>query len=148
MEYKLKSVHLEADSPKGIQFPDVKDRIIEKYGEVLEFSLNDIEYNYKELLKNKKEFEAKRVYENAKKENIEHYHPFVLEMSEEDLHIAHMYKESSSWVGICDSKLKEIEEQLEKDKAEIEEIKAQIPELAEIESPYVDVTETPKEDDK
>lgn len=136
MEYKIKNINLDLESPEGMDFPDIKDRVIEKRGEVLEFTMNDIELNYKNLLKTKKELEAKKQYENAKKENIEHHHPFVLDMSAEDLFTAWMYKEASGWVTLCEDKLKDIEEQLEKDQIEIDEIRKQIPELALIESPY------------
>lgn len=136
MEYKIKPINIEADSAKGIVFPDIKDRVIEKYGGVDEFTINDIELNTKNLLNTKKELEAKKKYENVKKENIEQHHPFVLEMSEQDLFTAWMYKEASGWVKLCDEKLVEIEKQLEADAIEIAEIKKQIPELAAIESPY------------
>lgn len=136
MEYKIKPINIEADSAEGIVFPEIKDRVIEKHGGVQEFTINDIELNTKDLLNTKKELEAKRAYENVKKENIEQHHPFVLEMSEQDLFTAWMYKEASGWVKLCDEKLAEIEKQLETDALEIAEIKKQIPELAGIESPY------------
>lgn len=136
MEYKIKSINIEADSADGIVFPEIKDRVIEKRGGVDEFTINDIELNTKNLLNTKKELEAKKNYENVKKENIESHHPFVLEMSAQDLFTAWMYKEASGWVKICDEKLAEIEKQLETDALELAEIKKQIPELADIESPY------------
>ncbi len=136
MEYKIKSINIDANSAEGIVFPDMKDRVIEKRGGVDEFTMNDIELNTKNLLNTKKELEAKRQYENVKKENIEQHHPFVLDMSEQDLFTAWMYKEAAGWVILCDEKLKLIEEQLETDALEIAEIKKQIPELSSIESPY------------
>lgn len=136
MEYKLKKVHLNADSAGNVEFPDLKDRVIEKYGDVLEFSLSDVEENVKSLTKTKTELEAKLKYEQMRKENVEHHHPFVLELSEENRFAAHMYQEACQWVKICNEKLALIEEQLKKDAEEIEEIKKQIPELASVESPY------------
>ncbi len=136
MEYNFKPVHLEVESAEGIVFPDMKERVIEKHGEVIEFTMSDIELNTKNLSNTKKELEAKRKYENVKKENIEQHHPFVLEMSEQDLFTAWMYKEAAGWVKLCDDKIKEIDDQLATDAEEIAEIRKQIPELALIESPY------------
>jgi len=136
MEYKLKPVHIDADKVENVDFPQLKDRVIEKHGEVLEFSLSDVEENVKNLKKTKTELEAKLKYETMRKENVEHHHPFVLEMSEEDRFTAHMYQEATQWVKICNEKLALIDEQLKKDAEEIEEIKKQIPELASVESPY------------
>lgn len=137
MEYKIKNVHLEAESVDAIpSFPDIKDRIIEKRGAVQEFTMNDIEYNMKNLLNTKRELEAKREYENARAENIEHHHPFVKNLTDEEIVTVWMYKEATGLRKMCDDKLKLINEQLEKDLEEIEEIKNQIPELKE--SPVVE----------
>ncbi len=136
MKYNIKKINIDAESVDDIKFPELKDRIIEKHGGVDEFTINDIELNTKNLLNTKKELEAKKQYENVKKENIEQHHPFVLEMSEQDLFTAWMYKEASGWVKMCDEKLKQIEDQLAEDAEELAEIKKQIPELADIESPY------------
>lgn len=136
MEYKLKKINIDIEKPEDLAFPEFKDRVIERHGAVEEFTLSDIEANKKELLKTKKELEAKKQYENVRKENVEQHHPFVLEMSEQDLFTAWMYKEASGWVKLCDEKLKLIDDQLKADEEEIAEIKKQIPELALIESPY------------
>lgn len=133
MEYKLKNINIEIDKPEDLVFPEFKDRVIEKHGAVEEFTMADIELNTKNLLNTKKELEAKRQFENVKKENIEQHHPFVLEMSEQDLFTAWMYKEAAGWVKLCDDKIVEIENQLIADKEEIEEIKKQIPELVNVE---------------
>lgn len=150
MEYKLKPVDV-LSSPEGeITLPNKKERIIEKHGEILYLSIHDIEENIKHNQKTKKEVQAKLDLEKAKKENIEHYHDFVLDMSPEDLHTAHMYKESSSWVEICKKQLDALNEQERKDNDEIEEILKQIPILVEeveseqdnnselVKSPYVE----------
>lgn len=134
MEYNLKPIHTVLDNVDDLDkafSTDLKDRIIEKRGAVQEFTMNDIEYNMKELLNKKKELEAKREYENAKKENIEHFHPFVKDITPQDLLTTWMYKECSGWVSLCDEKIKQINEQIEEDNKEIEEIKKQIAELAE-----------------
>ena len=50
MQYKLKKVHLTADSADELSFPALKDRVIEKYGAVVEFTLGDIEANKVKML--------------------------------------------------------------------------------------------------
>lgn len=142
MEYKLKPINIEANSPEETVFPALKERIIEKRGEVLEFSLDDIEYNLKQLIGKRKELEAKLKYETMKKDNIETHHPFVKDISEQDLFTTHMYQEACIWVKTCEDKIKEIDEQIKKDESEVAEIKSQIPELADIVSPFHDGIET------
>lgn len=129
MEYKFKPIHLKVKDPKDMQFPNHKDRIIEKRGHVVEFSISDMERNTEILKKNKKEIEAKRDFEKAKMDNIEHFHAWVKRMSEERLHTAWLYFEAKGMVGVCNEKLKEIDKQLLDDEAELAEIKKQIPEL-------------------
>ena len=136
MKYKLKPMAFVVEEGEEVIKPDVKDRLIEKRGEVVEFTLSDVELNFKEMNTKKKELEGKRDFEKVKKENIEQHHPFVLELSEQDLFTAWMYKEAVGWVTLCEEKIKLIDEQIASDEKEIAEIKSQIPELADIESPY------------
>jgi len=129
MQYNFKPVNINADSPEGVVFPDLKERVIEKRGHVITFTLAQVEENTRQHEKVKRELEAKRDLENAKMINIEGFHPFVKELSEEDLHTAWMYFESKSISKVCESKLKELYAQMLNDKNEVEEIKKQIPEL-------------------
>lgn len=129
MQYNFKPINIVADSPEKVVFPEAKDRVIEKRGHVVEFTLNEVEANTRILEKTKKELTAKRDLDAAKMENIESFHPFVKEMSEQDLHTAWMYFESKGIVKVCEKKIKEIQEQMESDAEEVAEIKAQIPEL-------------------
>ena len=129
MEYKFQPIELKVGSVSDIVIPDVKDRIIEKRGHVITFTLNQVEENTKALLKSIKEIGAKKELENAKMVNIEGFHPFVKELSEQDLHTAWMYQESKTLAKMCEEKLKEINDQIEKDAIEVEEIKNQIPAL-------------------
>lgn len=131
MEYKFKPLEFNIKSVDEIKFPLPKDRVIEKRGHVVEFTLNEVEQNTKMLEKTFKEVNAKREIEQAKMENIEHFHPFVKETSEEDLHTSWMYYEAKQLVKLCETKMKEIDEQMESDAKEVAEIKAQIPELVE-----------------
>lgn len=120
---------IKADSVEGVSFPSIKDRVIEKVGHVITFTLNQIEENTKLLLRSKTEITAKKDLENSKAVNIEGFHPFVKELSEEQLFTAWMYHESKTKVKLCTDKLEEIETQMAEDIKEVEEIKKQIPQL-------------------
>lgn len=130
MEYKVQPVKNEDGSEAKI----TGDSIIEKRGHVITFSMQQILDNDKLMERNLKELEAKRAYEAAKMTNIEVNHPFVLKFTVQELFTAHMYQEARTMVGMCDVKIKEIKDQLESDKQEMEDIKAQIPELATVEA--------------
>lgn len=129
MQYNFKKLEIVADSVSDIKIPDVNDRVIEKRGHVITFSLNQVLENTRVLEKTMKEIEAKKELESAKMINIEGFHPFVKELSEQDLHTAYMYQQSKTLVTMCEAKAKEITEQMENDAKEVKEIKAQIPEL-------------------
>jgi len=129
MQYNFKKLEIVADSVSDIKIPDVNDRVIEKIGHVITFSLNQVLENTRVLEKTLKEIEAKKELESAKMINIEGFHPFVKELSEQDLHTAFMYQQSKALVTMCEAKAKEIKDQMESDAKEVEEIKSQIPEL-------------------
>jgi len=130
MQYNFKKLEIVADSVSDIKIPDVNDRVIEKRGHVITFTLNQVLENTRALEKTLKEIDAKKELESAKMTNIEGFHPFVKEMSDQDLLTASMYQESKTLVKMCEQKTKEIKEQMESDAKEIEEIRTQIPELA------------------
>lgn len=127
--YKLLPVNIDADKVENIDFPELKDRVIQKFGDVVEFSLADIESADAEMIKRKKELQAKHDYEKVVMENIEHHHPFVKDMSEQDLLTVWMYKQSKGHVELCKENIAKLDAQLEADKKEIDEIIKQIPEL-------------------
>ncbi len=129
MQYNFQPVHVVADNVEAVKFPEIKDRVIEKRGHVVTFTMSQVEENMRQLQKTVKELEAKRELENAKMINIEGFHPFVKDLSDQDLHTVSMYQQSKTFVKMCDEKLKEIKAQIENDAKEVEEIKAQIPEL-------------------
>ena len=143
--YKLKPVNLEVNSVEEIKFIPFRERIIEKHGEVIPFTLKEIEDTISENVKRRKENVAKLEYETAKKENIEHFHPFVKELTPEQLFTAHMYKEACAWIDISNKNIEDIDNQTKLDNEEIVEIKKQIPDLdikESVESPYVEVVES------
>lgn len=131
MKYKFKKINIIADSIDDFKFPPYKERIIEKRGQVIEFTLHDIEQDLVKLDKLKTEMKAQLDHENAKIVNIEHFHPFVKEMSEQDLSTAYLYYEAKSKIKLFSNKLEEVEEAYNEESAEVEEIKKQIPELNE-----------------
>lgn len=145
--YKLKPVNLEVNDVKEIKFIPFKERVIEKHGEVIPLTLKEIEDTITENVKRRKENVAKLEYETAKKKNIEHFHPFVKDLTPEQLFTAHMYKEACAWIEISSKNIEDIDNQNKIDNEEIEEIKKQIPDLdikESVESPYVEVI--PSED--
>lgn len=131
MKYKFKKINIVADSIDDFKFPPFKERIIEKRGQVIEFTLHDVEQDLLKLDKLRTEMKAQLDHENAKVVNIEHFHPFVKEMSEQDLSTAHLYYEAKAKSKLFSAKLEEVEEAYNEESAEVEEIKKQIPELNE-----------------
>ena len=102
------------------------ERIIEKTGHTITFTMQEVELNTANLLKAKKEIEAKKELEKAKMENIQSFHPFILDMSEQDLLTCWLYKESKGIVDMCIKKLEQIDKQMEDDRLEIIEINKQL----------------------
>lgn len=127
--YKLVPIELKIEDLEDIVFPNIKDRKIEKQGQSIFFSMKDIENNLEHNAKTRKETTTKLDLEKAKKENIESFHPFVLDLTEEQLHTAFMYKSACDWVKLCTQQLDSIDKQDLIDNEEIEEIKKQIPDF-------------------
>ena len=59
MEYKIKPLNLEVNGVEEVKFPDLKDRIIEMRGQVVEITLNGLENTRNKRKKAIKELEAK-----------------------------------------------------------------------------------------
>lgn len=129
IEYKLKPLELSVESVEDIYVPELKDRVIEKTGHTVEFSLADTELDLKNIDKNLLELKAKKELEDAKCENISSFHPFVLELTDEELHTAWLYQQSKAVAELCDKKIEALEEERVDYLKEIENIKSQIPEL-------------------
>lgn len=127
--YKLQNIALNVDNVEEIQFPDIKDRIIEKTGDTVEFSMNEVEKNMSDFIKYKKEQEAQVKLSEATIENVEHFHPFVLEMSEQDLLTAWLYKETKGKLEQYKKNLDVVDEAITNLEDEIAQIKEQIPEF-------------------
>ena len=136
IKYSLVPVNIIADSVEKVEIPLANERKIMKMGQPIYFSIKDIEDNLAANAKTRKETLAKLEYEVARKENIEHHHPFVLDFTAEQLYTIHMYKEACSWVDICNKKIEGLDDQDKIDNDELAEVRKQIPELALIESPF------------
>lgn len=134
MEYKFKPIEFNVEKVEDIELPTARDRIIEKRGDVVEFSMNDIDNHINLLTKARKEHAGMVEHEDAIVNNIEHFHKFVKKLTDEQLLTAWMYKESKEKSKIHNNKIKEIDEQLEEYAKEKSEIIKQIPELDEIKS--------------
>ncbi len=136
MEYKLKPINIDADTD-GLTFPDIRDRVIEKRGHVITFSLNEVEANDQQLEEKRKEQESMFKNREAVIANIEHHHPFVKDLSDEQLLTVWMYKDAMRNRDQFKKNIDALEKQLQEDKEEIEEILKQIPELANVKSAEV-----------
>jgi hypothetical protein len=134
MEYKFKPIEFNIEKVEDIELPTARDRVIEKRGDVVEFSMNDIDNHINILTKARKEHAGMVEHENAIVDNIEHFHKFVKKLTDEELLTAWMYKESKEKSKIHGNKIKEIDEQLAEYDKEKAEIIKQIPELDDIKS--------------
>ena len=102
---------------------DVIDYVIEKRGLTSEFTIRDINSNLARMEKVTKELQAQLELEQAKMTNIEHFHPFVKDLSPEDLHTAWMYREAQEYVTQIVPKLEEIKNAVAADEKTVAEVK-------------------------
>ena len=90
------------------------------------FTLDEVEKHEAYLRKAEKELDAQVKFEQAKKQNIEEHHDFVLTMSSKDLATSKLYFDTNEMIEKCNSKLDEVRQALEAYKEEKEEINKQI----------------------
>ena len=102
---------------------NILDCIIEKRNLTSEFTIRQIEANLAAMAKLKKELIAKLELEKSKVENIEHFHAFVKDMSEQDRNTVYMYQEALEFVKQIEPKLQEVEEVVKADETTILEAK-------------------------
>lgn len=129
MEYKFK----EGESEKPAQ-----ERVLQKTGHVIEFSMLEIYRNLLDYDKVIREAKSNADNQGIVMANIEQHHPFVKEMPEFDRYTVHMYQEAFAKKKAWDKALKENEESRAELVAEIEEIKSKVPDLADIVSPFIE----------
>lgn len=97
---------------------DPLDTVIERSGLTAEFTLRDLNTNIARADKVMKELQGKHDIESAKMANIESYHPFVKDMSDQDINTTHMYAEAKEYVRQATEKMKEVEAVIEADTAQ------------------------------
>lgn len=128
LTYKFQHV---SETENGEAVP-VEARSIELTGKVIHFSLNEILGDLVAFDKKLKELEGMRKISAAKITNIERQHPFVKDFSESDRLAVYLYHEALAMVKATDKHTTVILEEKAKALAEVADIKAQIPELADI----------------
>lgn len=141
MEYKL------TDEIRGGEEP--KNRVIEEHGFVNTLTLAEMEDILNHNQETLKEIEGMAFNEKAKMENIEHFHPFVKEMSNEDLFTAGMYSQARIAKETHDSNIKKLIAAATEATVIINKLKEKFPELAEeTKAEIIDVEATTIEDQK
>ena len=95
---------------------------IVKSGISAEFTLKEVKEHMKYLDRVSKELQGKRLVEDAKATNVLMYNSFIKDLTEEQLHAAHMYFTSMAFCKDAEDKVKEIEDQIEAYTAEVAEI--------------------------
>lgn len=133
MEYKIKPIKIKASGAEDVVFPHLKDRVIEKSGATISFTMKEVEENTLHLEQKKKEIEPLIVNSQAKIDNVEKFHPIVKTLTGEQLIAAHIYVEAKEVVDTGEAKLLEINKILRVGALEVEEIKKQIPEFVALE---------------
>ena len=129
MEYKIKPIELKVDSVDELQIPEALDRVIVKTGDVVEFTMRELEENISRLSKYELDVQAKIDNDKAKIENIEHFNPWIKKMTDEKKHACYLYFLSFLALKEFEPKLEEVKKQLALDLAEREEIIKQIPDV-------------------
>ncbi len=111
---------------------DIKESVIEKTGHVIHFTMYEHEAVEKKNQKERMAIEGQRNVDKATMDNIEHHHPFVLDLTPEQLFTCHMYQEAKGMVEMCDKKLTEFDKHDAEMAEEMKEIYKQLPELKEV----------------
>jgi DNA-binding transcriptional MerR regulator len=99
--------------------------LIEKSEFTHQFEAAEVIKHLTEMERKLKELKAQSDLENATLVNIESFHPFVKELSEQDLNTAKMYWESKLLKRSCDTKVEEIDALIAEYKQAISDIKEQ-----------------------
>lgn len=102
---------------------------IECTGYTSTFKLEDLKSNIERSEKYVKEFASNIEVKDAILANILEHNSFVRKMTPEMIHACFMYHEAMAYKTTYENKLKEFKAAVRKDKAELKEILAQIPEL-------------------
>lgn len=99
--------------------------IIEKSGKKFTFSSADVKSDLVKINAQKKQYSSQAELNQAEMTNIEEHHPFVKEMSDEDIHAAHMYWESKKIRDACLKLLPDIDAAIEETEEAVREVEKQ-----------------------
>ena len=102
------------------------DRVIVKSGHEVEFTLTDMENNEAYLEKQKKEIVPVIEHRKAVMQNVTENHPIVSELTPEQRHAVHMYREAEVELEKYEEVLAEVNRVLEKSAEEKKEIIKQL----------------------
>lgn len=102
------------------------DRVIVKTGHEVEFTLTDMENNEAYLEKQKKEIVPVIEHRKAVMQNVKENHPIVSELTPEQRHAVHMYREAEVELEKYEEVLAEVNRVLEKSAEEKKEIIKQL----------------------
>lgn len=127
LTYKFQ--HLSEVEKGEVVLPEARQISVQK---TVTFSLNEIIGDITAFDRKLKELEGMRVVNAAKVTNVTRQHPFVLDLSEADLMAAYLYQESKSMVAQTEKHIAAILNEKKMALAEVADIKAQIPELADV----------------
>lgn len=102
------------------------DRVIVKSGHEVEFTLTDMENNEAYLEKQKKEIVPVIEHRKAVMQNVTENHPIVSELTPEQRHAVHMYREAEVELEKYEEVLAEVNRVLDKSAEEKKEIIKQL----------------------
>ena len=96
---------------------DFKASVVERSNMKNEFTLHDVENNVKELDRMEKELSSQKSLCEKTCDNITRNHPFVKDLTPEQIHHVWMYQENKTVVDDASAKLDEVAETLDNYKA-------------------------------
>ena len=105
---------------------DWKDSVIEKDNIKASFTIRQFEDNIERMNKTIREIEAKYKHEDVVVKNIEEHHPWVKDMSEQDLYTVWMYQEAKEVVKQYEPRIKEFKDAVQTEMQEMEHVKRKL----------------------
>lgn len=115
---------------KLVEKPDFEvqddDIVFEKSNFTYEFTKSSLIESILHIRKIKRQMESQISLNSAEMENIAHFHPFVKDMSEEDLQVAFLYERSLATKKEAAKKLEEAIKAEEEEMATIAKIEEQL----------------------
>ena len=108
---------------------NLQDYIIEQTGHTNTFALHEVEKVKRDQEKLRKELDGNIKTQQVTVDNIEQHHPFVKEMSEQDLFTCSMYHSAKERIKLFNSKLEELDNIEKIQNEDLAEMYKQLPEL-------------------